>query len=286
MTLSAFAEDRAHRLFKKTFKLYVSSLPYDVEILGGQPVTDCFGHDPAFENALSQLNTLKPASMNLNGSSLQTQARNSVMVMVSIVGQQKWEAYWQRLSKVFSVAVFVTGTAFFASVTLLSLIMAVVVLTVTLAAGLFGRAIASWIVSHVANTEPMIHIISNTEEEAHRAIAKILSLKSTTGSPFQVEINGHILINERRVATRSRITVALLGVLAEPYDIMKPYRKTTITSSGASISLKPFLSQAATSSSSRGEVSSPFLSRDSSAPSLPFTQTYNNVANSITSLSV
>lgn len=245
-------------------------MPYDVEILGGQSVTDYFSHGTASEDALRQLKelkALKPAKINFLGSSLQTDARNSVMVMVSIVGQRKWDPIWQRLSRVFSMAVFVTGTAFFASAALLSLIMAVVVLSLTLAAGIFGRAIASWIVSHVASTEPMIHIISNTEEEAYQAIAEILSLKST-----QVEINGHILINERRVATRSWIKVAMLGVLAEPYDIMKHYRKN-------SISLKPFLSPAKTTS--RDEVSSPFLATDS-GPSLPFHQTDKNAVTSIT----
>lgn len=173
------------------------------------------------------------------------------------------------------MAVFVTGTAFFASVTLLSLIIAVVVLTITLAAGIFGRAIASGIVSHVAKTEPMIHIISGTKEEAYRAIGEILKLKSNDGSPFQVEINGQILIDERRVATRSWLKVAILGVLAEPYDIVKPYRKTLI-SSGPGAVLKPFLSQV-TKTTSRGEVSSlPFHSSDSGVSLLPLHQTESN----------
>jgi hypothetical protein len=81
--------------------------------------------------------------------------------------------------------------------------MAVVVLMLTLAAGIFGLAIAWYIVSHVARTEPMIHIISRTKEEAYQAIAENVTLKSSDGSLSQVEINGHILINERRVATRS-----------------------------------------------------------------------------------
>jgi hypothetical protein len=163
--------------------------------------------------------------MNFLGSTLKTPTRNSVMVMVSIVGQQKWEPIWQRLSKAFSVTVFVFGTAVFACVTLLSLIMAVVVLTLTLAAGIFGRAITSWIVSHVAGTVPMIHIISQDRSEALQAIAGILSLKSNDGMPFQVEINGHILVNERRVATRSMLKVAMFGVLAEPYDLAELDRR-------------------------------------------------------------
>ncbi len=282
VTLSAFAEDRAHRPFKKTYKLYVSSLPYDVEILGGQPITDYFSNHTASENALNQLKYLKPAAMNFFGSSLHTPARNSVIVMVSIVGQQKWEPIWQRLSRAFSVAVFVTGTAFFASVTLLSLIMAVVVLTLTLAAGNFGRAIASWIFSHVAGTEPMIHIISSTKEEAYQAIAEILSLKSNDGSPFQVEINGNIFINERRVAARSWLNVAMFGVLAEPYDIVKPYRKTII-SSGAGMSLNS--SSPELTKTSRGGVSMPFLS-SATGSFLPIHRTDNDAVKSVLQQSV
>lgn len=186
------------------------------------------------------------------------------------------------VSVVFSVAVSVTGTAFFASVTLLSLIMTVVLLTLTLSAGIFGRAIASWIISHVASTEPMIHIISSTKDEAYRAIAEILSLKSDDESPFQTEINGHIFINERRVATRSWLKVAMLGVLAEPYNIVKPYRKTLI-SSRAGVALKPFFSQVTTTA--KGDVSLPFLS-SGSGPSLPFHQTDKDAAKSVTQQSI
>ena len=95
------------------------------------------------------------------------------MVIVSVVGQNKGDQIWRLLSKSLSVGVFVAGTAIFASVTLLSLIMAIVVLTLTLAAGIFGRAIASWIVVRVSGTEPMIHVISSAEQEPTR-----LSLKS------------------------------------------------------------------------------------------------------------
>ena len=95
------------------------------------------------------------------------------MVIVSVVGQNKGDQIWRLLSKSLSVGVFVAGTAIFASVTLLSLIMAIVVLTLTLAAGIFGRAIASWIVGRVSGTEPMIHVISSAEQEPTR-----LSLKS------------------------------------------------------------------------------------------------------------
>lgn len=179
------------------------------------------------------------------------------MVMVSIVGHNKGDQIWRLLSRSFSVTVFVSGTAIFASVTLLSLIMAVVVLTLTLAAGIFGRAIAGWIVGHVSGTEPMMHVLTNDEKEACQAIAQILRLRSDDGSAFQIEIDGHILINERRVATRSKLMVALLGVLTEPYDITKVYHKTTISPSGT-FSMSALSPQQ--THSVKGPASLPFLS--------------------------
>jgi hypothetical protein len=125
----------------------------------------------------------------------------------------------------------------------------------------------------------MIHIISRTKEEAYQAIAEIVTLKSSDGSLFQVEINGHVLINERRVASRSRLKVAVFGVLAEPYDIAKPYRKRSLTSStGLSLSaLSPQLTNA-----SRGGASMPFLS----GPGLPLHRSDTDPAKSTSQQSV
>lgn len=143
------------------------------------------------------------------------------MIMVSVVGERRFGSFWRVLSKSTSIAVFGTGTAMFASVTLLSLPIAVLVLTLNLLARFFGRAIAGWIVSRVSETEPMIHVISNTRQEAYRAVSEILSLKLDDGIPFQIEVHGNIFINQRRVAKRSSWLVRILGVIAEPYDLRR-----------------------------------------------------------------
>ena len=178
------------------------------------------------------------------------------MVMVSVVGENTGDNIWRLLSKTLSVAAFVTGTAVFASVTLLSLIMATVVVTLTLAAGFFGRAIAGWIVGRVSGTEPMIHIISGNEQEAYQAITEVLCLKSNDGTPFQVEINGHIFINERRVASRSPFKVAMLGVLAESYDVTQAHQgpETSLSGSMSLNTLSPRQTHV-----SMGGASMPFL---------------------------
>jgi hypothetical protein len=141
--------------------------------------------------------------------------------MVSIVGNGKFASLWRLLSKSISIAVFVTGTAMFASVTLVSLPMAVMVLTLVLSAGVFSRAIAGWLVRRVSEKEPMIHVIVNSEDEANHAICRILKIEIANGPDIQVEINGHVFVNGRRVASRSPWHVAILGVLANPYDLRR-----------------------------------------------------------------
>lgn len=285
MTVTAFTEDKVQRPFIKTYKLFVSSLPYDVKTFGGQPITDYFSNYTASQNvaiALKQLRTLKPASLTVYGSRLRTRSRNSVMIMVSVVGQNKRDNIGRLLSKTVSVAVFVTGTAVFASVTLLSLVMAIVVLTLTLAAGVFGRAIAGWIIGRVSGTEPIIHIISDNEQEAYQAITEILCLKSHDGTHFQVEINGHIFVDERRVASRSPLKVAMLGVLAEPYDVTKNHQGTMM-SPGGTVSFSP-LSPRPTNAS-MGGISMPFLSGDAE-PSLPTNTVEHGASKSVTQQNV
>lgn len=218
--------------FIETYKFYISSVAYSISTVGGESIIDYFKEGKAADNiaiALGQLNTLKTTNLTIHGSRQFTRPRNSVMIMVSIVGDSRFGSFWRLLSKSTSIAVFVTGTALFASVMLLSLQMAVMVLTLNLFAGVFGRAIAGWMVSRVSEIEPMIHVISNTRHEASQAVGEILSIRSDDGTPFQVEVNGHIFINQRRVAKRSPWYVAILGVIAEPYDLRKAYNPISST---------------------------------------------------------
>jgi len=224
VTLTAITENIVQLPFLKQHKLYVSRVPYEFTISGGQSVlSDLHRRQSEPENvgtALRQLYTMPAAKVSFSGSTQFTQSRNAVLVMVSVVGSAKLASFWRLLSKSVSIAVFITGTAMFASVTLVALPMAVLVLTLVLSAGVFSRAIAGWLVRRVAEKEPMIHVIVNSEEEANHAVCCILKLKSADGADVQVEIGGHIFVNGRRVATRSRWHVALLGVLANPYDLL------------------------------------------------------------------
>jgi hypothetical protein len=225
VTCTAITENLAQLPFSKQHKLYVSSVPYDIVIGGGASILkDRNRTQSEPENvglALKQLPTLPAARVTFTGSTQYTESRNTVLVMVSIVGNGKFASLWRLLSKSISIAVFVTGTAMFASVTLVSLPMAVMVLTLVLSAGVFSRAIAGWLVRRVSEKEPMIHVIVNSEDEANHAICRILKIEIANGPDIQVEINGHVFVNGRRVASRSPWHVAILGVLANPYDLRR-----------------------------------------------------------------
>ncbi|KAL8867589.1 MAG: hypothetical protein Q9174_005568 [Haloplaca sp. 1 TL-2023] len=94
-------------------------------------------------------------------------------------------------------------------------------------AGVFSRAITGWIVQGVSKTEPMLHVIVNSTQEAQHVIARILSLdEEYTGTQdelrkVQVEIGGHVLVDQRRVAYRTPWYLRFFGVLAEPFDLRR-----------------------------------------------------------------
>ncbi|KAF2659323.1 hypothetical protein K491DRAFT_755536 [Lophiostoma macrostomum CBS 122681] len=235
--------------FTKQHKLYVSRVPYDINMSGGESIfTDLQRAQNEPENvgiALEQLHTMPAAKVSFTGSTQFTQSRSTVMILVSVVGSKRWKEISRPLIKLCSVAVFVVGTAFFASVTLVALPMAVAVLTLVLSAGVFGRAIAGWLVRRVSETEPMIHVIVNSDEEANLAVYRILKLKLPNEANVQVEISGHVFVNGRRVDSRSKWPVYLLGVLANPYDLRRLKDKSPddapLLSNGLRNSSVPFL---------------------------------------------
>ena len=109
-------------------------------------------------------------------------------------------------TKMSSIGVFVTGTAFFTAVSLLALPMAVMVLTFILAASVFGRSFTNWIVTSIDRGEPLIHIIAKDPKEVHQVILRVLELDhhvepnrafERNGMPgwlVQIGIGGHVFI--------------------------------------------------------------------------------------------
>lgn len=59
--------------------------------------------------------------------------------------------------------------------------MAVIALTILLAAAVFGRTITSYITTSVGAYEPMIHVIVNSRSEAYQVMARIMLLMQNKG---------------------------------------------------------------------------------------------------------
>jgi hypothetical protein len=233
VTLTAAIENLVQLPFSKQHKLYVSRVPYQIELSGGEaividPQTTLRDSEKVGES-LEQLASKPGARVTFPHGTIYTKSANTVLVMVSVAGSSKFGSVWRLLSKSVSIAVFITGTAMFASVTLVSLPMAVLALTLVLSAGVFGRAIAGWMVRTVAEQEPMIHVIVNHDHEANSAIARILVMQLPDNTHVQVEIDGHIFVDGRRVSKRRRWHLAMFGVLSSPYDLGKLYSERAVT---------------------------------------------------------
>lgn len=247
MTFTAIAENWVQFPFEESWKLFVSDIPYDVNIQNGDSILPTLQNSNVkASHVLHQLASLKAGTATLRGSKQYTRPRNAILVIVSVAiqSQSPYRSFLRLLSKCASIAAFVTGTALFASVQLLGLPVAVMTLTLILAAGIFGRAISGWMVSGVDETEPLIHVIVNTTQEAHHVISQILRLdqceetheekarnSQETGEKkvrkIQVELRGHVFVDQQRVGHRSRWYVNALGVLAEPFDLRKVHQAST-----------------------------------------------------------
>lgn len=180
VTATAILDNFVQLPFKNYYKLYLSDVPYDITVTGGEDITkglkragalgsatfsDEDSTGDAIGIALGQLRTVQAGVVQVNGSLERASPRNAILVMFSIVTHGtagRSTRLYRLFSKITSIAVFVVGTAFFSSAQLLGPPMAVMVLTLLLAAVVFSRAIASYITSAVERSEPMIHVMVNS----------------------------------------------------------------------------------------------------------------------------
>ena len=233
VTFIAIVENWSNLPFAQQWQLFISDVPYRVEIEGGDNIMDQLsGHEDSISRSLHRLSRLRAGRVLFKGSRVHTQPVNTVIVMISMIAKDNHLDSVVRLcTKMSSIGVFVTGTAFFASAQLLALPMAVMVITFILAAGVFGRGFANWIVTRIDREEPMIHVIVKDPKEAHDVIAGILDLDherplnpnegDKSGRQVQIEMDGHVFIKKRRVGHRSPLHVKIKGILANPFDLRK-----------------------------------------------------------------
>lgn len=235
--VSAAVDNYVQLPFSKQLRICLSDVPYDLKVYGGDSITNRIdGREKAAERiktALPQLNTQKAGTIEFeNPGQRRAEPRNVLFVHVSVTNHShNWrKTFFQSVSKITSIAVFIVGTACFASAQLLSIAMATFVVSCVLSAGIFGRAIASWIVAGIEKADPMVHFVADTDEEAHYVLARLFSLElggksGSSSRRVQVELRGHIFLDGRRITSRSPWPMRILGILASPYDLAKAVYK-------------------------------------------------------------
>lgn len=146
--------------------------------------------------------------------------RNSCFyVIVSAEGVSAVHACFRVISKGSSVAVFAYGTALFASASLVSVTVTVMVLGLVLVAGVFGRVTAMWIAAEMNKvSDPILHTVVQNRSEAAKHVQEILNLPDLI-----VEIGGHVIVNGRAIRRRNPwLSLSrYIGLLAPPFDVTK-----------------------------------------------------------------
>lgn len=117
-------------------------------------------------------------------------------------GPPAWLTGLQFLSKAGSITIFVLGTTVFAAVTVLALPMAQMLLMLVLGAGMGSRILATTTVASLTGRVPILPLMTRSEEELYDVVQDIFALQREN-SDFQIELNGHVFVQERRIGRRS-----------------------------------------------------------------------------------
>ena len=139
-------------------------------------------------------------------------------VIICLEGSSGLHAALRVLSKAITIAVFVLGTAMFASTQLIYLSIAIAVLCLVLGAGVFGRVIAMWMAYEMMKTKPVLHRVVKSRRLVAECIDRILAIDGLV-----VEVMGHVIVNGQCI---HRYTPPFawsfwFGLLAKPYDVGK-----------------------------------------------------------------
>lgn len=237
MTAVAVADSWASLPFDHFAKLYVSDLRNDYEVQGGRSFLsdpDDNGNATKAEIItanLRQLVTLEPGNLKIVGSFEPTPARNRLLILISVARDGPDRLGGPRTSliryatqiffKLAAVTIYVFATSVFAAVVLLALPMAQMILMLLVGSGILGRVLVGNMVSAVKQQASFIHIIADSEQEAAGFVARIFEDQNRPGirTRFQIELDGHVFVDQVRVKSRSPLWVWMLGVLAPPYDL-------------------------------------------------------------------
>lgn len=108
-------------------------------------------------------------------------------------------------------------SALFASSSLVTIQMAILVMALTLVAGVFGRVTAMWISAVIMRDRPVLHRVAKHQDDASVFMEAVLRKEGIV-----CEVMGHAVIAARCVKRNPKWTwSALLGVLARAFDVSK-----------------------------------------------------------------
>lgn len=99
--------------------------------------------------------------------------------------------------------------------------MAEMILMLILGAGVLSRVMASKIVQAIDRQDSMIHIIAQNEGDADKIVTHAFKHQLSEETKFQIELDGHLFLETKRITRRSIWWRRILGVLASPYDFTK-----------------------------------------------------------------
>ena len=148
-----------------------------------------------------------------------TRSRSCFYVVVSKEGISWQHAAIKVVSKGSSLAVYAFGTALFAAAQLMSISVALMILSIVLGCAAFGRINGMFIASEMNNPrEPILHAVVQGDEDAAKHIESVLAEPDLV-----VEIMGHIIVNGAVVARQNPwfSLATYIGLLAPPFNLNK-----------------------------------------------------------------
>jgi hypothetical protein len=156
---------------------------------------------------------------------------NTLLIIISIARDVKapggrttstFRYFNQVVSRFASLLVYAFGTAIFSSAALLAIPVAEMILVLVLGAGVLSRVIAKNMVRAIDQRNSMVHIVSKNEHDAEEVVRSVFMHQMDEDSTkFQIEVDGHFFLDQRKVGRRSIWHRRILGLLAMPYNITR-----------------------------------------------------------------
>ena len=215
VVLASMIENIVGVPFTHNWTLRIAKAPGNIEIGEDAPVVEGSHGKDVLATLKAGFNAT--SVVHISNEKPFTKRNSCFYVVISQEGVEATHATFRVLSKACNVAVFAFGTTLFASATLVSVSVALMVLALVLSAGVWGRVTAMWIASQMNKySDPVLHTVVPFRTDAAEHMQEILKLPGLI-----IETCGHIIVNGRAIKRRNPWLSAAryIGLLAAPFDI-------------------------------------------------------------------